>query len=220
MRFQLRHGFYTAYAVLSVMYIILIRLLPDTLAGPALTLILFSDICALGFFFIGAIILLERGQNITQSLFVTPLRLSEYLLAKQISFLILSLMSAFLIVLGVSAFKGDVLWFSYGLIMSSSVYTLFGVYFAAKARHVNDYFVRALGIGLFISLPVVAYLNLFDTVLFNVFPTHATLILLDVLEHNYSGSEKIYAGLNLLTWVIVLSFFAWQRLEKHVRHPA
>ncbi|MBT3253551.1 MAG: hypothetical protein HN995_05925 [Candidatus Marinimicrobia bacterium] len=219
-RFQFRHGFYYAYLVLTVLYIITLRLLPESLVHPALTLILFTDICALGFFFIGAIVLLERGQNLPQSLFVTPLRLHEYLLAKIFSFLFLSIASAFLIMLGAFVGGQDLIWFIFGAIMSTLIYTLFGLVFAARARHVNDYFVKALGIGLLISLPIFAYLRLFDTPLFYVFPTRATLILLDVLNVDYSISEKLFSVVSLVIWFFILSGITYQRFDKHVRHPA
>ncbi|NQT64147.1 MAG: hypothetical protein HQ556_14405 [Candidatus Marinimicrobia bacterium] len=219
-RFQFRHGFYYAYAVLTILYIIVLRLLPDAMVHPALTLILFTDICALGFFFIGAIILLERGQNLTQSLFVTPLRLHEYLLAKTLSFLFLSFISALLIMLGASVGGQDLMWFIFGAIISALIYTLFGLFFAARARHVNDYFVKALGVGLLISLPIFAYLRLFDTPIFYVFPTRATLILLDVLGADYTFSEKIFSVTSLLIWFFLLSGLTYQRFDKHVRHPA
>ena len=219
-RFQFRHGFYYAYAVLTILYIIVLRLLPDTMVYPALTLILFSDICALGFFFIGAIVLLERGQNLTESLFVTPLRLREYLLAKILSFLFLATLSALLIMLGASIGGQDLMWFVFGAVFSALIYTLFGLIFAARARHVNDYFVKSLGAGLLISLPILAYVRLFDTPLFYLFPTRATLILLDVLGTDYALSEKLFSVASLLIWFLILGSWVYQRFNKYVRHPA
>ncbi len=219
-RFQFRHGFYYVYAILTFLYVIILRFLPDTLVHPTLTIILFTDVCSLGFTFIGAIVLLERGQNLTESLFVTPLRLYEYLLSKIFSFLILSLTSVFFIMLGASIGGHDKIWFLFGTIFSALIYTLFGLVFAARARHVNDYFVKSLGIGMVISLPILAYLRLFDTPLFYVFPTRATLILLDVLDHDYALSEKLFSGASLLIWFFILSALVYQRFDKYVRHPA
>ena len=137
-RFQFRHGFYYVYAILTILYIVTLRFLPENLVHPTFTIILFTDICTLGFTFIGAIVLLERGQNLTESLFVTPLRLHEYLLSKILSFLILSASSAFLIMLGASVGGQNLLWFVFGAIFSALIYTLFGLVFAARARHVNE----------------------------------------------------------------------------------
>jgi fluoroquinolone transport system permease protein len=187
---------------------------------PALTLILFTDICTLGFFFIGAIVLLERGQNLTESLFITPLRLHEYLLAKILSFLFLATLSALLIMLGASIGGKDLMWFVFGAVFSALIYTLFGLIFAARARHVNDYFVKSLGAGLLISLPILAYIRLFDTPLFYLFPTRATLILLDVLGTDYALSEKLFSVASLLIWFLILGSWVYQRFNKYVRHPA
>ncbi|MBT3228674.1 MAG: hypothetical protein HOD43_10435 [Candidatus Marinimicrobia bacterium] len=219
-RFQFRHGFYYAYAILTILYIIVLRLLPGTMVYPALTLILFTDICTLGFFFIGAIVLLERGQNLTESLFITPLRLHEYLLAKILSFLFLATLSALLIMLGASIGGKDLMWFVFGAVFSALIYTLFGLIFAARARHVNDYFVKSLGAGLLISLPILAYVRLFDTPLFYLFPTRATLILLDVLGTDYALSEKLFSVASLLIWFLILGSWVYQRFNKYVRHPA
>ena len=119
--FQFRHGFYHAYGILTIIYILLLRVLPETLVYPAVTLILFTDICALGFFFIGAIVLLEKGQSLTDSLFVTPLRLHEYLLSKLLSFMVLSFVSEVLIVVGGGAWGQDMLWFGMGVILSAGI---------------------------------------------------------------------------------------------------
>ena len=219
-RFQFRHGFYYVYAILTIFYIITLRLLPESMVHPTLTIILFTDVCTLGFTFIGAIVLLERGQNLTQSLFVTPLRLREYLLSKILSFMLLSIASTLLIMVGASVGGQDLMWFVFGVIFSGLIYTLFGLVFAARARHVNDYFVKSLGIGLVISLPILAYLRFFDTPLFYLFPTRATLILLDVLDHDYTLYEKIFSGASLLTWFCILSVLVYQRFDKYVRHAA
>jgi len=219
-RFQFRHGFYYVYAVLTILYIIVLRLLPDGLVHPALTVVLFTDICALGFFFIGAIVLLERGQNLTESLFVTPLRLHEYLLSKTLSFLFLSMLSTLLIMLGAWIGGQDLIWFILGVVLSAVIYTLFGLVFSARARHVNDYFVKALGLGAFLSLPLLAYLNLFQTPLFYIFPTQATLVLLDVLATDYLLSEKIVSVVSLLIWLTIFGWWALQRFNTYVRHPS
>lgn len=220
MRFQFRHGFYYAYAVLAAMYILALRILPSSFSYPALTFILFTDIVALGFFFVGAVVILEKGQHITQSLFTTPLRLSEYILSKQFSFLILSVGSTFIIMLGAMLWGKNMVWFIPGVILSATVYTLFGLVVAARARHVNDYFVKALGVGLLMSMPVVGYIGLFDTPVFYVIPTWATLTLLDVLSKDVGLIEKGSALLSLIIWTGIMGAWAWKRLDKHVRHAA
>jgi fluoroquinolone transport system permease protein len=220
MRFQFRHGFYYVYGILSVVYILILHLLPLSYRYPALTYILFTDVCALGFTFIGALVLLEKGQNITQSLFVTPIRLTEYLLSKQISFLALTLLSTIIIITGAGLWGERFGWFGLGVLLSAPVYTIFGLVFAAKARHVNDYFVRVLGIGLLISAPVLSYAQLIDTPLFYLLPTRATLILLDIMRQDYSPGEITYAVVCLIVWLLITWRWAWLRFEKHVRHPA
>jgi len=89
--FQYRHGFYTVYFLITVFYILLLRLLPTeprTFLAPVL---LFSDPAVLGFFFVGGLVLFERKQNLLEGFLVTPLRPGEYLLAKALSLSLISL---------------------------------------------------------------------------------------------------------------------------------
>ncbi|NQV16872.1 hypothetical protein HQ531_15515, partial [bacterium] len=85
---------------------------------------------------------------------------------------------------------------------------------------VNDYFVRSLAAGLLLSMPIVAYLKLFDTSLFYLFPAKATLVLLDVLGYHYTNGEKFYAVISLFVWTVIIAILSYRQFEKHVRHPA
>jgi fluoroquinolone transport system permease protein len=70
-RFQFRYGFYFLYAVLTVIYIAAISLLPAAWVQNAVAIVLFSDPAALGFFFMGGILLLEKGERLHDALFVS-----------------------------------------------------------------------------------------------------------------------------------------------------
>jgi len=170
----------------------------------------------LGFFFIGAIVLLEKGQNILQSLFVTPLRLSEYIIAKVISLSILAMASALIIVtpIHLSIINFPVLLF--GLWLSVIFFTLFGLIIAARSQNVNDYFAKALGLGLVASLPLAQYLHIFSTPLFYVLPTRATLILLEAAVKPTGLLHIIYAFICLLVWNSLAAFLAYRYFYRHV----
>ena len=85
LKFQIRHGFYYAYAFVVTFYLIALLNIPLGIREWVTTLVIFSDTSVLGFFFVGSIILLERGQGTLNTLFVTPIRLHEFLLSKSLS---------------------------------------------------------------------------------------------------------------------------------------
>ena len=68
---QFRSGFYYAYMLISVIYIVVLRVLPENLADMALTETIFTDPSVFGYFFMGALIMLEKDQHTLESLFVT-----------------------------------------------------------------------------------------------------------------------------------------------------
>ena len=82
MRFQARHGFFVAYLIVCIMYILFLRFLPIEIRPVVLAVIIFSDTSVLGAFFIGGIILLEKEQRIHGGIFTTPLTPVEYIISK------------------------------------------------------------------------------------------------------------------------------------------
>ena len=214
--FQFRHGFYYAYLVISIFYIIALYLLPDSLRGQITVYVLFSDIAMIGFFFVGAIVLLEKGQNILQNIFATPLRLWEYFCAKTASLTLLALISALLIVFIVHGLIPNLFLFILGLVLSAAFYTLFGMIVVANSRSVNDYFGKALGLGILLSAPLMNYLGIFKSPFFYLLPSQATLIVLDLPFFDHAAWQIIYAFVCLLAWSGIASWIAYQRFYKFI----
>ncbi len=75
--FQFRHGFYLAYSIISIIYIVLLKIIGDSPASILSPILIFSDPAFMGFFFIGAILFFEREQRVVDALFVTPVTKSE-----------------------------------------------------------------------------------------------------------------------------------------------
>jgi fluoroquinolone transport system permease protein len=138
-KFQFRHGFYYAYGFVSLLYVGLLRALPMEFRERITTLLITSDPAVLGMFFVGGMVLLERGQNIFESLFVTPLRVREYLVSKAISLTLLSVVTCFLIAtltFGLDYHGG---LFFLGIVLTSVLFTLLGIGTAVRARSLNGF---------------------------------------------------------------------------------
>jgi len=99
-RYQWRYGFYFIYAFMTAVFIVILRILPESWRQTALVLTLLSDPALLGFFFIGGILQLERGEGILDALFSTPLRPWEYIAAKALSLGTISTLAGVLIGIG------------------------------------------------------------------------------------------------------------------------
>ena len=81
-RFQAKYGFYFLYAVLTVIYTIIILAVPENWREKTATVLIFSDPAAMGLFFMGAIILLEKSQHTPCAFAVSPVRPAEYIISK------------------------------------------------------------------------------------------------------------------------------------------
>lgn len=197
--FQFRHGFYFAYLFVTIFYLIILHYLPDAGAEKAIPFILFTDISVLGFFFIGGILLLEKGQHALEALFVTPLRISEYLLAKYISLSILATIatvSLYFAVGGSFSFLPFLLLIVWG---NMFLYTLFGIALVSNVKNVNHYFIYGVPMGVTLFIPLLSFFDIWEFPLLYLLPTEPTLELL-------CGDFSWAAVAVMMVWI----FLAWR----------
>jgi fluoroquinolone transport system permease protein len=215
-RFQLKHGFYLVYAIITVMYLIILSFLPENILSIALPLIVFSDPSVLGLFFIGGIILMEKGQGVLMVLVVSPLRTSEYILSKVISLTIVSVLAAFAIT-----------WFSYyptvnwwllllTTILTSGIFTLLGIMINAGCNTVNQYMLKTIPYMLLFILPCFALLGFPYSEFFIIIPSVAALKLMLGAYHGISGFEMAALAIYLFAINYILLKLAVVTFEKRI----
>ena len=96
-KLQQRNGIYYAYAFVLLAYISLLYFLGSYFPSWALGILIYSDPAVLGFFFLGALMMLEKSEGTRIAFAVTPVRAFDYYLAKLISLTGVSLVSVILI---------------------------------------------------------------------------------------------------------------------------
>lgn len=84
-KLQYRQGFTTAWAVISVFYILGLYFIPENLKMKILPLILLSEPSTFAMIFTGAILLLERDERLLENLFITPMNIRQYMLSKALA---------------------------------------------------------------------------------------------------------------------------------------
>ena len=82
MQVQFRNGFYLATAFVVACSIVLLRWLPAEVAALLLPVVAPENIVVNTFYFVSALLLLERGEGTLAAQNVTPLRADEYLASK------------------------------------------------------------------------------------------------------------------------------------------
>ncbi len=174
-RFQFKQGFYLVYIILTLFYMILLGKLPTEWKSIVVPLVLYSDPAMVGFFFIGALVMLEKVQGVTQYVVVTPLRSVEYLLAKALSLTVLALAATFLIT--ITVYDQPLNWFLLivGVTLTSFFFVLYGFAVAAACTTMNQYFIRMIPFLLLIVLPCFSMIGFPYSWVFNIFPSVAGL---------------------------------------------
>jgi len=215
LKFQLRHGFYYAYLFVTVLYIFFLNFLPDTLSKPATILVIFTDPSVLGAFFIGAIFLLEKSQNTLEGLFVTPLRIEDYILSKIISLTVIAILSSLLIAFFSLNSSINLFILLIGVILTSFFYTCLGLIIALYSKNTNQYFLKSMITVIFI-LPIIEYLNISHFFLLKLLPGKGSLLLIDGSINGITSKDFIYAVLLLALWCLSAYYLSIKLFYKKV----
>lgn len=206
MLFQMRHGFYLVYLIFSVIYIAILKSIPGEFSAVAHPLIILSDPSVLGVTFIGGLLLLEKRERTLQSLFVTPLTVDEYFIAKITSLTLLALVASFTITLVVRGLAFNPMPLFLAVFFSSVFFTLVGLIVVSRTKTVNGYFIMLVPFVIVIFLPVAAYVpflagNAFLTnPVFSFFPTSAALTLIDGACFGMTTGRAITSVITLALW--------------------
>lgn len=215
-RFQWRHGFYFIYMVICAIYLVFLHLIPDSYRERTMLLLTFSDPSALGLILAGGIVLLERDQGIHDPLYVTPIRVREYLLSKAGSLAVLSLLAAWVIHVVASGLPQSLIGFSTGIILTSSLMTFLSIGVVARCRSINGFIVLSQVYALPFILPLLGYFKVWNSRLFLFLPTEGTLRLLSSGTSVMTDGNYFYSISILLVWNMVVYLWAKRSFEQHV----
>jgi len=174
-RFQFKQGFYLVYILLTLIYMVILGKLPQEWKSTVIPLVLFSDPSMVGFFFIGALVMLEKVQGVIQYVVVTPLRSMEYLLAKVVSLTILAIAATIMITLATYGYQLNWFLLILAVILTSSFFVFYGFIVAVRCTTLNQYFIRMIPYLLLIVLPCFSLIGFPYAWLFNIFPSVAGL---------------------------------------------
>lgn len=215
-RFQRRHGFYYAYALVCLVYIGLLHFVPEGARDRTASLLTFSDPSALGLLFAGGILLLERGQAVMDQLFVTPLRLHEYLLSKILTLALLSLVSAWLIHGFGAGIPAHPAAFSLSVALTSSLCTLLGIGVASRYETTNGFILMSQLYCAFLVAPLLGVFDVLDSPVYWALPTQGSLVLLDLADGGPTPWRTVCSATILLAWNGAMYAWAARSFERHV----
>lgn len=153
-RFAARYGIFPLYALLALLYLLLLSAVAPEARAQAGGVILLTDPAAMGLFFMGAMVLLEKSQRVHWALASSPVREGEYIAAK-----VLALLCAGLPVgLAVGVYTGlNFLGTVLSLVLSSALFSLAGLWMASVSDSLNRFLLLTIPVELCVFTPALFY---------------------------------------------------------------
>jgi len=210
--FQFKHGFYFIYIIISLIYIIVISLFDQDIIKIAILVVVFIDPSILGLFFIGGMVLLEKEQGIIALLYITPLRIGEYIFSKLLTLSIISIITGVIITSVIYTGKVKFLLLIIGILLTSIFFTLIGFIVSTNSKTVNDYFVKIVPwmlimiIPCFLLIPNTLIPKIINNILM-IIPSVAGLKIVIGAFYNLPILEIIFYILHLIAINVLL--FIW-----------
>lgn len=207
MRFQAKYGFYLLYAVLTAIYVIILFALPEGWREKAAAMLIFSDPAAMGLFFMGAIVLLEKSEHTPWAFAASPVRAVEYIGAKVSSLSVISLVVA--AVLAQAAGAEHLPLVLLGTLVSGVIFTLSGILVATKIAGLNQFLLWSVPVEILCFVPAVLHLFDLTPAWCRYYPANVCMDLIS----GHTPSAASFLGLIIMTGVLfVVSGFCVRQM--------
>ena len=138
-RLQWRSGFYVATAFVTLFWAAILSQLRSFDFTPLLPSMLIGNLAVSTFYFVAAIVLLEKDEGSLIALRVTPLPLGEYLLSKVISLSIPALVETLALALLIAGWQINWLLLIVCTLLASAIYVLIGFAVVQRYRGINEF---------------------------------------------------------------------------------
>ncbi|MBB6453171.1 fluoroquinolone transport system permease protein [Salirhabdus euzebyi] len=216
-QFQLRHGFYYAYALVTLFYIGLLLFIPESFVQTASIMIVFTDPSVLGFFFVGGLVLLERDQSIFNTLFVTPLQVKEYIWSKVLSLTCLATITSTILFMIIHQGTFYFVPFILAVLLCSLFFTLLGIILAVRVSTVNAFLYASPIFVIIFYLPLLSFFGVYHSDLFYMLPTKSILILMEGAFTDLSLMNYVFPILICIFWIGIAYIWAFQSFYQFLK---
>ncbi len=213
---QLRYQIITVAIVITAAYTLVFKLLAKDGFDEVLVVIIFSDPVMIGFIFIGALVLFEKGSGTIDALIVTPLRKTEYLLSKVISLGLIATVCSLVMAIAGHGWRLNYFLFLYGTVFTSSIFTLAGFIGVSRVKSMNQFVIIIPFFMIPFILPLLNFFKLTSSWILYLIPTQSFLDLLWASFHEVPAGRIIFAMIYLPIWLGLLYYFALRAFDRNI----
>jgi fluoroquinolone transport system permease protein len=225
MTVQLRNNLYTIGIIAGILVAVAISQVtgPEHLKSivPALMLMVAGGSTLL---YVAGMIIFEKDEGTLNSVIVSPLRTSEYILSKVISLTALATLESFVMIGGamlIMSFSDSVTFpniplLLFGIIAIGVIYTLIGIILIVRFDRITDFLIPMSVIAVLLQLPFLYFLGWVVHPVFLIIPTSAPAMLMQGAYIPLTTWEWGYAVVYTATQVGVFSVWAYRAFNQHI----
>jgi fluoroquinolone transport system permease protein len=215
---QLRYGFYYAAMFVTVLWIALLYSLPGEALEVAVPFVVFADLAVVGYVFIAAAVLFEKGEKTLFALVSTPLRFREYLASKLATLTALAVIMSLTVVATTHGVRFDAVPLILGVIFTSLISLLLGFIVVSPFTSISAYLIPGQLPAMVLVAPLANLFGFWESPVFYLIPTHGSLLLLgDAFGSVRLSTWKLsYAVLYQLLCVGGLALLARAAFDRYV----
>lgn len=206
--FQWKYGFYFIYFILTLLYVCAIAALPEHWKNNIAAIMIYSDPAAMGLFFMGAIVLLEKNQKVLNAMVVSPVKVSEYILSKTVALIAISTIIA--MILGLVSGSNHLLGIAVGTALTSAIFTMLGIIAATRISNLNQFLIVIMPIEIVCFVPPIVGLFVKLPDIFRFFPFTACMNLI-------TGKNSLLSfDMVLVIATLIILYIVARRTVRHM----
>lgn len=193
---QARQKFLHAGLFSGLIWLAVLLPMPRGLRAVAEPYVLAGDIAIIGFFFIGGAVFFEKQERTLGALISTPLRFWEYIAAKLVVLVSISVVVAITVATASGGFAYHPLPLLTGVVLGTLLMLVVGFITSLPFASVTDWFLAAtIPLAIMLVPPLVYYSGLWPNPVLYVIPTQGPLLLLGAAfdQMNLTISQILYA---------------------------
>lgn len=215
---QLRYGFYYAAMFVTVLWVALLIPLPQPAVALATPLVVFVELAVIGYYFIAGQVIFEKNEETLYALVSTPLRFSEYLGSKLATLTLLAIVASLVVVAFGYGYEFDVTLLILGVTLIALVSLLLGFISILPFDSISRYLIPSQLPLAIMALPLIPFLDIWQSPIFYLLPTHGALILLgDAFSASApAAGQMLYTIIYGLGWICALYLLAQAAFLRYV----
>ena len=215
---QVRQKFLHAGVFSGLIWLAVLLPMPHSLRPVAEPYVLVGDISIIGFFFIGGIVFFEKQERTLGAIVSTPLRFWEYLAAKLVVLVLISVFVAVTVATISSGSAFDLAQMVVGVVLGTLVMLLVSFISSLPFASVTDWFLAATIPLAVLSLPILFYSGVWPSPVVYLIPSQGPLLLLGSAfdQVTLAPWQVLYAVLYPLVCVVGLCWAAKSAFGRYV----